>query len=483
MAGTSPSAEGPHEAVELDGTHLTLEGLVRLAAGKARAAVPDHAREAVRRARSVVEAKLASGEVAYGINTGFGKLAEVRIPPEDLERLQLNLVRSHAVGVGPPLSQEEARALVALRANCLAKGFSGVRLETLEMLVALLNRGVTPVIPERGSVGASGDLAPLAHLALVLVGEGEAWAHGTRQPGAEALARAGLSPLRLTAKEGIALVNGTQAMCAVGALALHRALTLVRTADLAGALTVEGLKGSVRPFSEAIQQVRPHPGQKAVARNLRTLLEGSRILESHADCGKVQDAYSLRCMPQVHGACRDGLAYLHEVLVREMNSATDNPLVFPESGDIVSGGNFHGQPVALALDVAALEVLGYLGYGGVDVEAPAEEVHPALHYEGYGQDGRDEQGEHGEVVEEGPGGDDPIEYGVEPEDVQHGSNTSLCFRFNYKGPFPQKQAHQWGKVFMYSSSWAARWALPSELKTSTACWRILTALAVWPSCT
>ena len=354
------------EHVLLDGDTLTLEEVQAVASGHARAAVSPEARDRVRRARALVEARLEDGEAHYGINTGFGTLAEVRIPREDLERLQRNLVLSHAAGVGAPLPLPETRALMLLRANVLAKGASGIREETLDLLVAMLDRGVIPVIPERGSVGASGDLAPLAHLALVLVGEGEAFLFGPPRPGAEgaperlpgreALRRAGLVPVVLQAKEGLALVNGTQAMAAVGTLALLRAERLASLADLAGAMTLEGLLGSQRPFAAEIQAVRGQLGQVASAARLRALLAGSELNASHQGpgCHKVQDPYSLRCMPQVHGAARDGVTFCRQVLAREVNAATDNPLVFPGSGEIVSGGNFHGQPVALALDVLAI---------------------------------------------------------------------------------------------------------------------------------
>jgi len=346
------------ERVLLDGDTLTLEEVALVARGRARAELAPEARERVRRARALVEARLEDGEAHYGINTGFGALAEVRIERGELERLQRNLVLSHAAGVGAPLAIPEARALMLLRANALAKGLSGIREETLDLLVALLDRGVVPVVPERGSVGASGDLAPLAHLALVLIGEGEALAGDppVRLPAREALRRAGLAPVTLAAKEGLALVNGTQAMTAVGAHATLRAERLADLADLAGAMTLEGLLGSHRPFLAEIQAARGQPGQTASAARLRQLLRGSEINASHQgpECHKVQDPYSLRCMPQVHGASRDGIRFCREVLAREVNAATDNPLVLPELGDIVSGGNFHGQPVALALDVLAI---------------------------------------------------------------------------------------------------------------------------------
>jgi len=342
--------------VLIDGDTLELEEVRAVSRGLARVELAPEARARVRAARALVDARLSDGEPHYGINTGFGTLAEVRIPDADLARLQRNLVLSHAAGVGGPLPLDEARALTLLRANVLAKGYSGIREGTLDLVVELLNRGVVPVVPQRGSVGASGDLAPLAHLALVVIGEGEAFVGGERLAGVEALRRVGLAPVVLAAKEGLALVNGTQAMAAVGTLALLRAERLAGVADLAGAMTLEGLLGSHRPFEPEIHAVRGQPGQVAAAAHLRELLAGSEINASHQgpDCHKVQDPYSMRCMPQVHGATRDGLAFCRQVLEREVNAATDNPLVFAERGDIVSGGNFHGQPVAQALDVLAI---------------------------------------------------------------------------------------------------------------------------------
>lgn len=295
----------------------------------------------------------------YGINTGFGALAETRIAERDVKALQRNLVRSHACGVGPDLGIAEVRAMMVLRAQVVALGHSGVRAEVVELLVAMLDKGVTPRVPAQGSVGASGDLAPLAHLALTLIGEGEAYLEGKKIDAGEALRAVGLSPLELAAKEGLALINGTQYMTAIGALAVHDGLELCRFADVAGSVSLEALKGSKRPFDPRLMQVRPHPGQAACAANLRALLEGSEIMESHVNCGKVQDPYSLRCMPQVHGASRDALRWAAEVLEREINSVTDNPTVFlgpgeADEAEVLSGGNFHGQPVALALDLAAI---------------------------------------------------------------------------------------------------------------------------------
>jgi histidine ammonia-lyase len=346
------------QRVLLDGDTLTLDEVSAVARGLARAELAPDSRERVRRARALVDARVHDGEAHYGINTGFGNLAEIRIAHGDLARLQRNLVVSHAAGVGQPLPLAETRALMLLRANVLAKGTSGIREETLDLLLAMLDRGVIPVVPERGSVGASGDLAPLAHLALVLIGEGEAFLGDApvRVPGGDALRRAGLSPVVLAPKEGLALVNGTQAMSAVGALAVLRADRLALVADLAGAMTLEGLLGSHRPFLPEIHAARGQAGQTASAARLRDLLAGSEINASHQGpaCERVQDPYSLRCMPQVHGAARDGIAFCRGVLAREANAATDNPLVLAEIGEIVSGGNFHGQPVALALDVLAI---------------------------------------------------------------------------------------------------------------------------------
>ena len=338
---------------------LTLEAIAGVARDRRAVALAPAARERMVRARRVIEEIAAGGAGApavYGVNTGFGALAEVRISPDQIAELQRNLVRSHAAGVGDPLPRDSVRAMILLRAAVLAEGFSGARVEIAERLLEMLARGVHPVIPSRGSVGASGDLAPLAHLALVLIGEGEAEHDGQRLPGAEALRRAGLEPLTLLAKEGLTLLNGTQLMTAVGALCVLDAEETCAVADLAGAMSLEAYKGTPRAFDARIQAARPHPGQAVSAAFLRQLLADSEIVESHRDCGKVQDPYSLRCMPQVHGATRDALGYARAVLEREAASATDNPLVFASENDIVSGGNFHGQPVALALDFAAIAV-------------------------------------------------------------------------------------------------------------------------------
>ena len=354
--------EAPAMRISLSGQKLTLDEVRAAALGTGQVEIAPTARERVREARRLVD-RIAQGTVpAYGINTGFGTLAEVSIPRDQLQRLQRNLILSHAAGVGTPLPVAEVRALMVLRANVLSGGYSGIRESTLELLVAMLERSVIPVIPEKGSVGASGDLAPLAHLALVLIGEGEAFYKGERLPGREALSRAGLQPVVLEAKEGLALVNGTQAMQAVGVLALLEAERCTRIADIAAAMTIEGLMGSHKPFLAAIHRVRGHAGQTLVAADLRALLARSEINASHQDehCGKVQDPYSLRCAPQVHGAARDGLSFVRRTLEIEANAATDNPLVFAEAyedieaGTIVSGGNFHGQPVSQALDLLAI---------------------------------------------------------------------------------------------------------------------------------
>jgi histidine ammonia-lyase len=341
--------------VELTGQPLSLSEIAEVAYGDTSIQLGASAHGGVEASRKVIEEIVAKGGVVYGVSTGFGKLADVHVPASELRQLQLNLVRSHACGIGNPLSGPEVRAMILLRANVLALGLSGIRREVIERLCELNNQGVVPVIPEKGSVGASGDLAPLAHLSLTLIGEGEAFYKGERMGSAEALANAGLKPVVLEAKEGLALLNGTQAMHAVGGLALFRAKRLSRVADIAGAMSLEALKGTPTAFDPRIQKARPHPGQQAVAEHLLHLLRDSEIRESHlANDPRVQDAYSLRCMPQVHGAVRGALDHCEKVLEIESASATDNPLVFAESGDVLSGGNFHGAPLALALDYAAI---------------------------------------------------------------------------------------------------------------------------------
>ena len=343
--------------MEISGGRISLARLNAVAFGNEQVELTDSARDRIRKSRAVVEKILEQGQVIYGISTGFGKLSDVKIEPDELHKLQLNLVRSHACGIGKPLAIPEVRAMIFLRANVLVLGFSGVRLEIVEFLCQILNRGVYPVIPEKGSVGASGDLAPLAHLALALIGEGESFFENERLASLDALSRAGMNPIILKAKDGLALLNGTQAMHSVGGLALFRAKRLARVADLAGAMTLEALMGTPRAFDSRIHKARPHPGQITVAEHMRSLVRQSEIRESHReDDPRVQDAYSIRCIPQVHGAVRDALAYAENVLEIESAGATDNPLVFPEKGDVISGGNFHGAPLALALDFAAIAV-------------------------------------------------------------------------------------------------------------------------------
>ena len=368
----TPHPDGP---IELDGARLTLADLESAARGRRPVALAPAAREAVTRARHVVDEAVARRAVVYGVTTGFGNFADVAIPHDRLRELQLNLVRSHAAGVGEPLDEAETRALMLLRANVLAKGFSGIRLATLELLIGMLNHGIHPVVPSQGSVGASGDLAPLAHLALALIGEGPCVVAGYTVPAGQALAGANLSPVVLEAKEGLALINGTQLMTACTGLALAEAWRLARGADVAGAMTLDALKGTDVAFDPRIQAARPHPGQAASAGNLRRLLAGSAIRESHRGCGKVQDAYSLRCMPQVHGAARDALAYVQATVDVEMNAGTDNPMIFAETGEILSGGNFHGQPVAIAADVLAIAVAEL---GAISERRIERLVNPAL---------------------------------------------------------------------------------------------------------
>jgi histidine ammonia-lyase len=353
---------GSGSAVVLDGRHLTLESIEAIADGS-RASVAPEARDRVVRARDFVESRFASGEAIYGVTTGFGRLANVHIDPKDAGQLQLNLVRSHAAGTGAPLDRRAVRAAGALRANSLSAGHSGVKLETLDLIVELLNRGVTPVVPCQGSVGASGDLAPLAHMSLVLIGEGEAYFGDERMPSAMALERAGLKPVTLGAKEGLALINGTQVMTGIAALGVLRAERLAAAADVIAAMSLEAFLGTERVFDRRLNDLRPHPGQSRVADNLRALLAGSEIVQSHRECGRVQDPYSFRCIPVVHGAVRDSLAHVRRVTETEANSVTDNPLVFPEDGEFLSGGNFHGEPIALAIDFLKMAIGEFASIG------------------------------------------------------------------------------------------------------------------------
>jgi histidine ammonia-lyase len=369
-------------ALHISGNDLTLEEVREVATERRPVLLAPDARERVDAARAVVDALVADNQVSYAITTGVGKLSDVRIAGDQIRELQINLVRSHAVGVGEPLSVPETRAMMLLRANSLSKGFSGVRAHAIDTICELLTRGVTPWVPSQGSVGASGDLAPLAHLALLLVGEGECHdGKGGRMPGGEALKAAGIKPLILEAKEAVSLINGTQAMLAVGTLALLAADVLVDSADVIGAMACDALKGTDAAFDERIHKARPHSGQITTASNLRKLLEGSAIRESHRDCGRVQDAYSLRCMPQVHGAVRDTLAHCRSVFEIETNSAVDNPLVFrdPKSkddhADVLSGGNFHGEPVAFALDFLGIALSALAGISERRLERM---VNPAL---------------------------------------------------------------------------------------------------------
>jgi histidine ammonia-lyase len=368
-------------ALHINGNDLTLEAVRDVAAERRAALLAPDAREAVIRARRVVDEIVANNKVAYAITTGVGKLSDVRIAGEQIRELQVNLVRSHAFGVGEPLSTAETRAMMLLRANSLAKGHSGVRAIVIDTLCEMLNRAVTPVIPSQGSVGASGDLAPLAHLALALIGEGECFDDkGGRISSAEALKRAQIKPLVLEAKETISLINGTQGMLAVGSLALLNAEILVDSADVLGGLSCDALKGTDAAFDERIHRARPHSGQIKSAANLRRMLEGSQIRESHRNCGRVQDAYSLRCIPQVHGAVRDTLAHCRAIFETEANSAVDNPLVFltdtkNAAGDVISGGNFHGEPLAFALDFLAIALSALAGVSERRIERL---VNPAL---------------------------------------------------------------------------------------------------------
>jgi histidine ammonia-lyase len=338
------------------GNTLTISDVVSVARHGARVVLADEAKARILRSREYVESLVAADRTVYGITTGFGKLASVRIAATDVRQLQRNLLVSHAMGVGVPLATDVVRAMLLLRAQSLSFGVSGIRLCVIELLIECLNRSVHPVIPSQGSVGASGDLAPLAHMALPLIGEGRAAVGGVVCSGRDALSQVGLMPVVLEAKEGLALINGTQAMTAIGALVVHDAQHLATLADIAGAMSLEALKGTAAAFDARVTSVRAHPGAGVVASNLRRMASHSPIHASHLNCDKLQDAYSLRCMPQVHGASRDALTHVADVVTRECNAVTDNPLIFADTDDVISAGNFHGQPVALVMDYAKVAI-------------------------------------------------------------------------------------------------------------------------------
>ena len=342
--------------VLLDGYSLTVADVIKVARNFAEVGLSDSGRKQIIASREIVEKILASETPVYGISTGFGDFSRIFISKEKREKLQRNLILSHATGVGEYLPEDVVRAAMLLRANSLAKGYSGIRLSTVEMLLAMINNRVYPAIPSQGSVGASGDLAPLSHLVLVMLGEGEAFVDGQLVSGADALTRSGLTPITLGGKEGLALINGTQIMTAVGCIVWHDAVNLFKAADVAAGLCVEALRGTRSAFDSRISQVRPHGGQVATTNNLLRLTAESQIIDSHVHCTKVQDAYSLRCVPQVHGASKDALRRVEETLLIEINAATDNPLIMPETGEAISGGNFHGQPVALVMDYLKLAI-------------------------------------------------------------------------------------------------------------------------------
>ena len=344
--------------IYLDGNSLTIDQVVEIARHGAEVDLSEEAKKNIEISRGIVEKNIAEKKVIYGLNTGFGKFVNVAISEGELDKLQLNLILSDAVGVGDPFAQDVTRAIMLLRVNALAKGFSGIRLSTVETLIAMLNHGVHPVIPEKGSVGSSGDLCPLAHMVLPMIGEGEAEYQGKVMPGREAMEAAGIPVIALKAKEGLALINGTCAMLGAASLAVHDAEVLMKTADIASALTVDSLEGIIDPYDPRIQMVRPHKGQIDVAANMRQILDGSKLTTRQGQI-RVQDAYSLRCLPQIHGASRLAYDYVRGVIETEINSVTDNPLIFPDNGDILSGGNFHGQPVAIAMDTLGIALAEY----------------------------------------------------------------------------------------------------------------------------
>lgn len=340
----------------LSGEGMTLDALVAIARQGSTVKLSKQAEKRILEARKLIEKWVHEERVIYGVTTGFGALSDMTISKEDTRRLQVNVLMSHAAGVGEALDVETVRAIMALRINDLARGHAGIRIETVRLLVELLNRGACPVVPEKGSVGASGDLAPLAHLSLVLLGMGEAFYDGQRMSGVEVLRRCGIERLQLEAAEGVALVNGTQVMTAIGGLAVYDALRLSKMADIAATMSLEVLMGSRTEFNPKIHEVRPHPGQALAADNMSRITQNSEIISSHKDCSRIQDAYTLRCSPQVHGASKDAIAYAKRVIETEMNSSTNNPLIFPESEEFLLGGNFHGQPVGLAMDFLCMAV-------------------------------------------------------------------------------------------------------------------------------
>lgn len=344
--------------IYLDGSSLTIDQVVEISRNRAEVGLTEEAKQQINISRGIVEKNIEEKNVIYGLNTGFGKFVNVAIPEDQLDKLQLNLILSDAVGVGDPFKQDVTRAIMLLRINALAKGYSGIRLSTVDTMIAMLNKGVHPLIPEKGSVGSSGDLCPLAHMVLPMIGEGEAEYRGEILPGKEAMEAAGISVIKLKAKEGLALINGTCAMLGVASLAVHDAEVLVKTADIAAALTVDALEGITTPYDPRIQLIRPHKGQIDAASNLRQILDGSKLATKQGEI-RIQDAYSLRCLPQIHGASRMAYDYVRSVIETEINSVTDNPLIFPDNGDIFSGGNFHGQPVAIAMDTLGIAMAEY----------------------------------------------------------------------------------------------------------------------------
>lgn len=335
---------------------LCVEDVIRVSRENEPVKLSSDARERIIRSRKTVESLIDSGKIAYGVTTGFGKLCDTLIPLKDVERLQENLINSHSMGVGEPFPEDIVRAIILLRINSLALGYSGISLQVVEQLISLLNKHITPYVPSQGSLGASGDLAPLAHIALVLTGKGKVIHKDKIYTAEEILKKKGIKPLRLGAKEGLALINGTNVMTAIGCLAVHDAEILAKTCDISGSLSLDALKGSDDPFQEIVHELRPHEGQKKSAKNLRNLIKGSAIRESHRNCSRIQDAYSLRCMPQVHGAVRDTIEYVKKIIEQEINAVTDNPLVFPESDMIISAGHFHGEPIALAMDFLKIAI-------------------------------------------------------------------------------------------------------------------------------